>query len=192
MNKTIALLTILALFNFSCNDKYPINDLPEDTTAPSLTYPISSFSTVTRFIPFGGTLPSGGQCKGYDIFVSNANETITAACRGIVIAVNLDGAGNNDITVKYKSNSVYSFVYSGVKDVMVDVNDSIYAGTILGKVGSNLELSFTLIKSNEVLCPRTYGSAGFNDAIDLAIAKHNTANSTDSVFSACLAESLPK
>lgn len=192
MKKKLFLFAVLPLLISACNDKYPIDDLPEDTSAPSLTYPLAGFATTTKFVPFGGTLPSSVQCKGYTIFLSNPNETITATCRGIVTAVNLDAAGNNDITVKYKSNSIYSFVYSGVRDVLVDVNDSISAGTILGKLGSNMQVGFMLVKSNEVVCPRTYGTAGFNDAIDLAIGKHNTANTADSVFNACLVESLPK
>ncbi len=190
-NKLLSLSALLLLVS-ACNDKYPIPDLPKDTTAPSLTYPLSSFSTVTKFVNFGGTMPSSNQSKGYYVYMSNPNETITAACRGIVSAVNDDAAGNKNITVLYKSNSIYSFVYSGIKDVMVDVHDSIQAGTILGKLGSNMEVGFMLVKENEVLCPSSYASAGFNDAIDLAIGKHNAANPSDSISNTCLVESLPK
>lgn len=192
MNK-LFLISITLLVLSACDKKYPIDNLPDDTTPPALTYPMASFSSTTKFIPFAGSLPSSGQCKGYDVFLTDTNQFVASASSGIVSSVTDDAAGNSSITVKYKANSIYSMVYSGIRSVMVQVNDSINAGTLLGKVGSNREIFFAVVKNNnEVLCPADYGSTGFNNAIQLAIDKHNANNPADSVLSSCLATSLPR
>lgn len=177
----------------SCDKKYPIDQLPEDTSLPTLTYPLTSFSTANKFVSFGGTLPSSSQSKGYDIFLADTNQYVASACSGIVTSVTADAAGNNAIAVRYKSNSIYSFLYSGLNNVMVAVSDTLNPGTLLGKIGSNREVYFAVIKSNtEVICPQSIGSPNFNNAIQLAIDKHNMFNAADSVFDACLFETLPR
>lgn len=177
----------------SCDKRYPIDQLPDDTSLPTLTYPLASFSSANKFIAFGDTLPSSSQSKGYDIFLADTNQYVASACSGIVTSVTADAAGNNSIVVRYKPNSIYSFLYSGINHVMVQVSDTLTPGTLLGKVGSNHEIYFAVVKNNtEVICPQNIGSPSFNTAIQLAIDKHNSFNTTDSVFDACLFETLPK
>ena len=192
MNKlTISLLAIILLVA-ACS-KTDKNDIIVDTTAPALTNPLTSFSSTNKFIAFGDTLPNLSINKGYDIFINDTNQMITAACGGIVSTITTDAANNNTITVAYKANSIYTLLYAGIKNVLVDINDTITAGTILGKLGSNREIYFAVIKNNtEVICPNTFASSGFRNSINTAIAMHNATNVTDSVITTCLVETLPK
>ena len=178
----------------ACNKDTPvIPPLPPDQSAPNLDFQFVSMASAIKFIPFGDTLPNLSVNEGYEIQLSNTNESIVAACSGIVTSITADTAGGNFIAVKFKRNSIYSFLYGGVTNVVVHVNDSINPGSILGKINGNGINDFQLIKNNnEVLCPQAYGSAGFNTAIQEAILKNNALYPADSVLSPCVTESLPK
>lgn len=163
-----------------------------DQTSPTLAFPFSSFASTTGFIPFGDTLPNLTLNKGYEVQLSDTNEVLLAACSGIVTAITPDTAGGNFIAVKFKRNSIYSFLYAGITNVRVHVNDSLNGGSILGKVSGTGIVDFCLIKNNnEALCPQAYGSPGFNTAIQVAISKNNAFHPTDSVLIPCLTQSLP-
>src|SRR6202034_1378949 len=108
---------------------------------------------------------------------SDTTEKILTACSGIVTAIVPDtsAAGGKLITVKFKRNSIYSFVYGGVTRVQVNVNDSLQGGSILGRIGGAGIVDFQVIKNdNEALCPSNFGSPGFNTAIQQAILFSNS------------------
>lgn len=188
MRNLIVTFSILLLVSSSCNKKYPIDPLPKDTAPPTLSYPMVSFSSTTNFTPFGGNLPSSGVSKGYTVSLSDANLTVNAVCAGIVKNVSA-----NSITVLYKTNSIYSFFYSGLQNINVSANDAIAAGTILGKIAGNGEVFFQIIKNDsEVECPDTFSDNNFKAAIQTAITKHIQLHPADSLMTACSAMSLPR
>jgi hypothetical protein len=183
---------LLCFLCAACNKPNPLPPLPPDTSTPTLSNPIVSFASVTRFIPFGGIRTNAAVCEGYEILLTDTEQFYVSASQGIVSSISLNSSGSNDITVKYKANSIYSFLYSGVRNVQVQVNDSLIPGTILGKVSYNGDIYMSLTRSNEALCPHTYASTGFNTAIQLAIGKDISFNPADSALTACLKDSLSK
>ncbi|MBK7149681.1 MAG: peptidoglycan DD-metalloendopeptidase family protein [Bacteroidetes bacterium] len=192
MKKYVPVIMCILFWGTSCNDKYPIDELPDDTTPPSLTYPFLSFSSTKQFITFGDTL-NGELCKGYWFEMLDSNQNVAAAASGIVTGIADQTGGAKSISVKYKANSIYSFVYANLRDVQVDINDAINPGTLLGKTGQGGKLYFQLIKNdNEVFCPQTFGSPGFNTAIGQAISKHNINYPSDTIAEPCSATSLPR
>ena len=191
MRKVFLCLSGILFFMASCNKDYSIKPLPEDTATPVFSYPIASLSSTIKFISFGDTLPDLSISHGYQIQLTDTTQIILAACSGVVNKITSIAPGNNSILVKYKSNSVYSFLYSGIESTTLQLNDSIAGGVILGKIAKIGVISFQVMKhENELLCPQTFGSAGFNNAINLAIGKHNQYNAGDSVYTPCLVSSI--
>lgn len=192
MYKIAGFVTAL-LFVASCTSNYPISPLPADTNPPSLSTPIASYATVDRFYAFGATLPSSEVNKGYTIHFTDTTQNILAACQGIVNSIATNNDGTIAITAQYKINSIYSVYYSGIKSTTLQVNDNINAGTILGKLNSSGTLYFAVIKNNnEMRCPMQYSSPGFMTSIQQAIDRNNANNPADSVYNACLIDSLPR
>ncbi len=192
MRKIGAVIMVFLILLVGCNKETPeIPPIGPDLTAPTLDFPFASLASTTRFIPFGDTLPDLSINKGYLVQLSDTNEILLAACSGIVTAITNDTAGGNFIAVKFRTKSIYSFVYGGVTNVRVRVADSIFGGSILGKISGKGKVSFQIIKNNtESLCPQTYGSPGFNTAIAGAIVKNNTFHPNDSVLSPCSIQSV--
>ncbi len=193
MRKVRAVIMALVVLFASCNREAPvIPPLGPDLTAPTLDFPFASFASANRFIPFGDTLPDLSLNKGYLVQLSDTNELLLAASSGIVTAVTPDTTGGNFIAVKFRSNSVFSFLYGGVTNVRVHVADSLYGGSILGKITGSGYVYFEIIKNNEALCPQAYGSPGFNTAISGAISRNNSYYPLDSVSTPCYIQSLPE
>lgn len=184
--KNFWVVVVLFLFVWGCKKTNTVeqNNNGQDTSVPNLAQPICSFASVTRFIPFG-TGSGSNLSTGYEFHFSNTNQTVVAACNGIVSDIS-----GNTITIKYKKNSIYSFKYIGIGTVQVHVNDSLSFGAILGKLSSQGVLGFEMIKNdNTALCPQTYGGPGFNNAVQVAIDQHNSQN-PDSVSTPCLQSSV--
>lgn len=188
MQKIIVALVLLCVLASSCKKKYPIDPLPKDTTPPTASFQVVSVSSTTSFTPFGGTLPNSEISKGYTIQLSDLNLTVNAACSGTVTAVS-----SNSVTVLYRANSIYSFYYSGIKNIRVAVNQSIAPGNILGDIASDGIVFFQVIKNDtEVECPDTFSDTGFKNSIRTAINKHIILHPADSLIVPCLAASLPR
>lgn len=189
--KNVLVLTMCLCVLFACKKPSPVNQPPPDTSTPTLSYPLASFSSVNKFIPFGAPV-SGGLSKGYGIQFTDTSLNFLAACQGIVESIGTATDGSPLITIKYKSNSIYSFQYSGFRTVLVNVNDSLAAGSELGRVGFGL-MNFELIENGQqALCPQNFSSPGFMNSIALAISRNNALNPTDSVYAPCSVDSLPK
>lgn len=186
-------LGVVVLLVSSCGKPKSIDQLPDDTTNPAITYPFISMSSAEYFYPFGDTLHSVEASRAYFVEVGDTNLNVVSATDGIVTAISTNPDGNYTVVVRYKPNSIFTLEYSGVKTPVVTEGDSLNPGTILGKIARTGEMTFMVVKNGtEAICPATYGSTGFNTAVQLAINKHNTAHSNDSVFAACYAESLPR
>ena len=194
MRKVTNVLVCGMMLLMACNKGTPgIPPLPPNQDAPTLDFEFVSIASTVKFIPFGDTLANHTVNKGYEILLSDTNESILTACSGIVTSIKPDtlAAGASIIAVKFKRNSIYSFTYGGVTRVVTHVNDSLGAGSVIGKVSKSGIVDFQLIMDgNTVLCPQSFGSPGFNQAIQEAILKNNTFNPTDSVASPCMAGSL--
>lgn len=193
MRKVGAVILIFVLLFTACNKEAPvIPPLQPDQTEPTLDFPFASFASTTQFIPFGDTLSGVNINRGYRVQFSDTNEVLIAACSGVVTAITPDTSGGNFIAVRFRPGAVYSFLYGGVTNVRVHIADSLYGGSILGKVSGTGIAYFQLTKnSNEALCPQAYGSPGFNTAIAGAISKNNAFHPTDTVSSPCMIQSLP-
>ena len=186
-----AVVVMVVLFS-SCSKKYAIDPLPGDTTPPSFSYPFLSFASTHLFVPFGGTLANSQTNKGYEVTLSDTTQQVLSASYGVVGAVSTNPDGTYAVAVKFKSNSIYTMLYSGLGTALVQTNDNVSPGTILGKMGGTGTIDFYVIKNNtEVVCPQNFGSVGFNNAIQQAIDKHNQFHPTDSVLTPCLVSILP-
>jgi hypothetical protein len=196
MRKVSIVIMGIVMLLMACNREAPVIPLlPPDQTIPTLDFEFVSVASTIKFIPFGDTLPNSTINKGFEVQVSDTNERVLTACSGIVTAVVPDTttAGGNLITMQFRRNSIYSFVYGGVTNVVVQVNDSLSGGEILGKVSSSGIADFQLIvNNNQALCPQTYGSPGFKSAIQEAILLNNSFSHTDTITSPCLFQSLPR
>ncbi|MCX6199370.1 MAG: peptidoglycan DD-metalloendopeptidase family protein [Bacteroidetes bacterium] len=189
MQKIVFTLVLLSFVFFSCNNKYAIDALPKDTTPPTISYPVVSFSSTTQFTPFGGTVPATSEIsKGYTIHLTDPNLTINSATAGSVTAVSA-----NSVMVLYKTNSIYCFYYSGLQNIMVSVGQTVAPGTILGHITATGDVFFQVIKNDtEVNCPDTFSDNSFKMAIQTAITKHIMNNPADSLMTSCTVTSLPR
>jgi len=193
MGKVRVVIMLMVVLFASCNREAPvIPPLGPDLTAPTLDFPFASFASAVRFTPFGDSLPNLTLSKGYQVQLSDTNELLLAACSGIVTSITPDTSGGKFIAVKFRTNSIYSFLYGGVTNVRVQVSDSLNGGSILGKINGNGTVYFEIIKDSNALCPQSYGSPGFNTAIAGAIARNNSLYPQDSVSNPCYLQSLPE
>jgi hypothetical protein len=196
MRKILIVITGMVMLLMACRRETPvIPPLPPDQTIPTLDFEFVSVGSTIKFVPFGDTLPNSGINKGYELQLSDTNERILTSSSGIVTSISPDttAAGGSLITVKFRRNSIYSFIYGGVTNVVVQVNDSLSGGRILGKVSGSGIVDFQfIINNNETLCPQNYGSPGFVSAIQQAILLSNSFSHTDTILSPCRVQSLPK
>jgi hypothetical protein len=196
MRKVSNVLLCGLVLLMACNKETPgIPPLPPNQDVPSLDFEFVSVASTVKFIPFGDTLLNTAVNKGYELQLSDTNESVVMACPGIISSIVPDTtlSGGSLITVKFKRNSIYSFTYGGVSRVVVNVNDSLSGGKILGKVSGTGLVDFEVItNNNEALCPETFGSPGFNQAIQEAILKSNQFNPYDTINYPCRVQSLPK
>jgi hypothetical protein len=176
----------------ACKKTAPDSSATTDSSPPTLSYPFASLASADKFTPFGAQIASG-LSKSYIVHLSDTTQACVAACSGIVSSIVNNPQGGNDITFKFNSNSIYSFIYSGVRNPQVQVSDSISPGSVIGFVSGSGNLQFTLVRSNsEALCPQNYASQAFNNSIQLAITKNNYFNPSGSVNAPCLVDSLPE
>lgn len=155
---------------------------------PTITYPFVSFASARRFYPFGDPNFGINGNTAYQVQLTDTGQYFVTACSGIVTSVS-----GQTVSLIYKTNSVYSFEYTGVRSPLVHVSDSLPPGALLGKVSADGIIGFALVKDNHTaLCPATYANAGFNTAIQLAIDKNNQYNPADSVLGPCEMDEVEK
>jgi len=72
----------------ACNKETPpIPPLPPNQDAPSLDFEFVSVASTVKFIPFGDTLANRAINKGYELQLSDTNESIVMACPGIISSI---------------------------------------------------------------------------------------------------------
>jgi hypothetical protein len=196
MKKTLLVLTASLLAVAGCKeDKYPIDDLPPDATAPYFSAPFVSVSSTQLFIPFGDSLAGGGLNNSYEIHISDLNQKVIAAGAGYVNEVTQAGNGDYEIHISPKVYSIYDEVYLNVKNPTVVQGDSVDAGTILGKIGTGGMSALKVLKTEDngitAICPGSLGNAGFNAAFTQSLAISDSLNG-DSTLSPCLLITIPQ
>jgi hypothetical protein len=189
MKNIFRVFMLLVLFA-GCKKQTQDSPAPQgDTTVPNISYPIASFASAYKFIPFGAPLQAGGTNTGYEVYLSDGQQAILSASSGIVSSINTDNKGNSTIEVKFKTNSIYTFRYAGVRSLLVHLGDSITPGTLLGKISTTGVIDFAMVKNGHImLCPQLYASSSFNNSIQVAITRHNALNPNSQVTEACQAD----
>ncbi len=191
MKKVIILGLLISILG-GCKREPSIPPLPPDSSTPTLSWAIASFATVTRFYPFGDTSLGNPANTGYQMLLTDTNTAIFTACTGIVQSITPTGNGTNSILVRYKNNSPYSFLYSGLGHVNVHVNDSLQNSALLGTIAHNGIMGFSLIKNgNLAICPSLLGAESFNNSILTAMSLNNYKTPEDSILSPCVVDSIP-
>jgi hypothetical protein len=186
----VVALTFLLLVN-SCKKESPYPTLPANQSVPTLSWAIASFASVTRFYPFGDTSLGNPANTGYQMILSDTTTAIFSACTGIVQSITPTGKGMYSVTVKYKSNSPYTFIYSGLGHVNVHVNDSLQNSALLGTIAHNGIMGFSLVKNGHTaICPSLMAADGFNNSINTAMSLSNYKTPEDSIMSPCLVDSI--
>jgi hypothetical protein len=175
----------------SCQKEPQPPRLPADSSIPTLSWAIASFATVTRFYAFGDPKLGNPANGGYQMLLTDTTTAIFTACTGIVQSITPDGNGGNSVLIKYKNNSIYSFLYTGIGRVQVHVNDSLQNSALIGTIARNGIMGFSLIKNgHEAICPSLLGAESFNNSIITAMNQNNAITPEDSVFSPCVVDSI--
>jgi murein DD-endopeptidase MepM/ murein hydrolase activator NlpD len=175
------MMILITSLNFiSCSKK-------KDTSPPSLSYPFVDQNLTVQFLVFGYDLNPGQKNPAYEIVVSNRNTNVTSATSGTVTRISFNGGGlmdesQNDfeVFIEHKKNSIYTLIYDHVRNLEVEVGDSVVPGTILGDVGwssggggTHGRTELQINKKDISVCPKTLGTTEFNAAFETALALNN-------------------
>lgn len=143
----------------------------------------------------------------YDYKVA-AGSTVFAATAGTVTRVEAETnplyPDEFEIETRATTTTAYVVIYDHVKNLRVGRGDTVTPGTVLGTAGIQtsdrntfgrveLQINRILDRTNmrsESLCPRTFGTAAFNQLNDAARAAHNDANPAFAHASVCLADTV--
>lgn len=194
MRNAIVVATLVILLMLSgCKPEPPVYPpTPPDTSIPSLSWAIASFASVTRFYPFGDTALGNPANPGYQMLLGDTTVKIFTACSGIVQSITPQPNGGNMVLIKYKTNSIYAFQYSGLANVNVRVNDSVGPDVLLGSIVSSGLIGFAVIKNGTTaICPSSIAAQAFMNSIQTAITRNNVVSPEDSVSCSCVTDSLP-
>jgi len=194
MRNAIVVSTFVILLMLSgCKPEPPVYPpTPPDASIPSLSWSIASFASVTRFYPFGDTTLGNPASPGFQMLLSDTTVKIFTACSGIVQSITPCPNGGNMVLIKYKSNSIYAFQYSGLATVNVHVNDSVGPDVLLGSIVPSGLMGFAVIKNGSTaICPSSLAAQAFKNSIETAIARNNIISPEDSVNCSCFTDSVP-
>ena len=154
-----------------------------------------------------GSSSVGKATPSYDYKVA-AGTTVVAATAGTVSRVEAETnplyPGEFEIETRVTPNTAFIVIYDHVKNLRVALGSLVEAGTVLGTAGihtSNpnvygrveLQINRVLDFSNrrsEAVCPRTFGTARFNQLNDAALAAHNSANPSFASSSVCVSDTV--
>lgn len=169
---------MIAIMGYGCNNKYPIDSLPADTTRPSLSVPFVSTAAAVYVVPFAASTTSGNSL-GYEITLSDVGADVLASVKAYVTDVRMIGTDDYEIHTEVKRNSVYDVIYGNVANVAIAKGDSVLQGALIGKVGANGKVTFRIERKDtrKAQCPSDFASSGFNAAMSTALIQHNLANS---------------
>jgi len=98
------------------------------------------------------------------------------------------------------ANSAYRVEYDHVKNIVVQIGDSVDVGDLLGSVGvydatgGIVEVGINWHKGapeSEAKCPRDYATADVQQAFDAAVVAHNAAFPNHQLSAVCYASQVP-
>ena len=194
-NLRFALLALVGLLFFQACKKEETafnNYLPtEDKTPPTLLSPFASVATANRFVRFGDSIPGTSEIsKGYWVWFADAGTKIVSCTPGTVTSVEQLDNGDWRMGIKTKSNSIYTIFYENLKDLQLSISDEVLMGTILGTAGQGAKVGFYVSQnSNLLVCPKVFGSPGFDSSMVTALNRSNAALGT-SFSDPCLSDTL--
>ena len=87
------------------------------------------------------------------IMISKVDTAIRSCIDGKVLRVNPTEDGRYEIVIYYKE---YYFWYYGISKALVNVNQQIKAGQVLGNYTFGQEMEFRMFKDEELMDPREY------------------------------------
>lgn len=152
-----------------------------DTTPPELSAAFVPGDAVVAFFVFGAALPSGVQNPTYEVETANQTTPVFAASTGKVVNITTTSQGDRSVFVVPNDNSVFDIAYDHVNNVQVAVGQTVTAGQQLGTVGTlNNGRGRTELQINRndpaptlAYCPRTFGTAAFNDVYQAVAMRLN-------------------
>ncbi len=94
------------------------------------------------------------------IMVSRTDTAIRSCIEATVLSINPTEDGRYEMVVYYKE---WYFWYYGIKKALVNVNQSIKAGQVLGTYTFGQEMEFRMFKDEEPMDPREFLECQVND-----------------------------
>ncbi len=168
----------------------------QDETPPALSQPIVDLAHVVEFVPFGATLSGSGVLNpAYELRTDVQGLAVVAAAPGVVVAIRLNGQGDDEIEIRPTASSVFAVIYDHVVERTVSVGTTVSAGTPLGRIGAwdsiqgrtELQVNRDFPDGNPrqlAYCPVQFGTPEFNAAHDASMA------ATGSTSSVCLTDTV--
>ena len=154
------------------------NTGPSNTSPPVLSVPIVDLSQVTDFLPFGYRLRPGVLNPAYELITASDTLSVLAATAGKVtmIASNPFPQNDSEIHIQASSDPSYLIVYDHLISLRVGVGAQVTAGQVIGRIGPGEagrgRTEIQVNQNNAIhICPRSLGSASFNAAHDVAMAR---------------------
>lgn len=163
--KILIVLPLLGIFLISFNTKEVVkfsdqfNNTTRSTETPNFFSPLKQNDIIKISAGFGPMKsPFSKKVElhsGIDI-VANGGKEVTASAGGIVVASNRDDSNGNYILVDHEEG--FSTKYAHLEDRLVNKNDNIKSGDVIGHVGNTgkstgTHLHFEILKSGEAIDP---------------------------------------
>ncbi len=130
----------------------------------------------TSFIPFGATLGPGRENPAYEIVTSDTAAPVLSPTAGTIGWVRLNpNFPDYELQIIPEKGKAFRIYIDHLYDVRVAEGATVGAGDTLGRVGAGArtELQINNEGTGKAVCPRTYGTAAFNTAMDTAMARTN-------------------
>lgn len=152
-----------------------------DATPPTLSAAFVPGDAVVAFFIFGATLPSGVQNPTYEVETANQATPVFAASAGKVVNITTTSQGDRSVFIVPNDNSAFDVAYDHVNNVQVAIGQAVTAGQQIGTVGTlnngrgrtELQVNRSDPAPTVAYCPRTFGTAAFNDVYQAVAVRLN-------------------
>lgn len=94
------------------------------------------------------------------IMISHSDTAIRSCIDAKVVSINQTEDGRYEMVIYYKE---YYFWYYGIKKVLVNVNQMVKAGQVIGTYTFGQEMEFRMFKDEEPMDPRSFLTCITND-----------------------------